>query len=339
MSQKDAATAVRLVCSALTLVGLAVAGCGPTAYKITPVPVDQTLDETVVLSEGGLAPPKIALIDVSGLLLNAPEPKLLCEGEHSVSLFTENLRKAVHDDSVRAIVIRINSPGGSVTAADLMYQEILRVRNHPKHAKPVVAIIMDLGASGGYYAACACDKIIACRTSVVGSIGVIMQLLNVRGTFDKIGMDAVTIKSGEMKDAGSPFRHMTDAERAVFQGLIDEFYDRFVSIVATGRPNLTEAKVREFSDGRVWTASQALELGLIDGIGTLHEAIGLAKEMAGLSRVRVVTYHRPLAWKPTVYAEAPAGPASSQFNVLNVNMAGRLLNPQPMFMYLWSPGL
>lgn len=312
------------------------AGCGPTSYKITPVPADRTLEETVLIDEGGWAPAKIALVDLTGLILDAPEPKLLGEGEHPVSFLVEKLNKAAQDSSVRAIVLRINSPGGSVTASDIMYQEVLRVRRTIPHPKPVIAMVTDMAASGGYYVACACDEIVAYRTSVVGSIGVIMQTFNFKGTLDKIGVQTLAIKSGAMKDAGSPFRPLTDAEKERFQTIIDDFFDRFVEVVSDGRPRLDAAQVRALADGRVWTAKEALDLGLVDRIGTLRDSIAAAKQRIGAKNVRVVTYHRPLDWKPNIYAEAPTGVTNNYG--LNVTVPGGLFDPSPRFLYLWMPG-
>ena len=201
------------------VVSVSAAGCAPSAYKIEPVPIDRSLEETVLIDEGGLNTPKIALIEVQGILLDTPPRQLFGEGENPVALLVENLARAEKDDRVRAVLLRINSPGGSVTASDMMYQEILRLRKGTGRPKPVVAVITDVGASGGYYIACACDEIIANRTSVVGSIGVIMQGFNLKGTLDKIGVETVAIKTGKMKDAGSPFRKMTDEEQRVFQGI------------------------------------------------------------------------------------------------------------------------
>ncbi len=332
---KSADVRCRLACLTIVLLG---AGCAPSAYKIEPVPPDRSLEESVLVDEGGFAAPKIALVDISGLLLNGPAPKLLGEGENPVALLVENLTRASRDRRVRAVILRINSPGGSVTAADMMYHEVLRVRRSGESPKPVLAMITDVGASGAYYIACGCDQIVASRTSVVGSIGVIMQTFNFKGTLDKIGTEAVTIKSGRLKDAGSPFRGMTDEERKVFQGLIDSFYDRFIEVVADGRPRLSAERIRQIADGRVWTSQQALELGLIDQIGTLWDGIEATKKLANVARARVVTYHRPLAWKPNIYAGPAEGGTINNYSLLNVNVPERLLLPAPMFLYLWSPG-
>ncbi len=320
----------------LTVFVAAGAGCGPTAYKITPVPVDRDLEEQALIDEGGWSPAKIVLIDVSGLLMNAHEFALLGEGEHVVSMFVEQLDKAAADKNVRAVVLRINSPGGSVTASDLMYSEVMHFKERTKHERPVVAVMMDLAASGGYYLACSADEIVAHPTTVTGSIGVIMQMFNVSGTMSKIGVTTDAITSGEMKDAGSPFRKLTPEEREVFQSLVNEFYARFVHVVAEGRPGLDEEQVRKLADGRVWSAEQARELGFVDRIGTLRDAIASLKEKLAAKKVRVVTYKRPLGWKPNIYAEPPAGP--TQFNVLSVNLPRGWPLPVPQFLYLWAPG-
>jgi len=317
-----------------SLLPLVVAGCGPTGYKITPIPVDKTLEETELERESLFASDKIVLIDVEGVLMNKTRRGLLSEGEHPVSLLLEKLHKAEKDSSVRGIVLRINSPGGSVTASDLMYREILEVRGRSK--KPVATVMMDVAASGGYYIACATDHIIALPTTVTGSIGVIMQMFTVRRTLDKLGVTPYTIKSGPNKDAGSPFKDMTDGERAIFQSLIDDFYGRFLAVVKAGRPKLTEGKIRELADGRVYTAQQALEAGLIDEIGSVRRAVDWVREKSGAGKIRLIAYNRPLAWKPNIYARAPVSD-SEPVRTLQIQLPSWLRNGTPRFMYLWAP--
>lgn len=311
-------------------------GCGPTAYKITPVSASRDLIENTVLAEGGLFPGKIVLIDVEGLLLNGKEFQLLGQGENPVATFVEKLDKAAADPSVRAVVLRINSPGGSVTASDIMYAELIRFRKRFKGEKPVVAVMMDVAASGGYYIACAADRIVAHPTTVTGSIGVIMQMINFTGTMNKLGINADAITSGPMKDAGSPFRPMTGEERAVFQSIVDQFYDRFVAVVAAGRPDLDEARVRELADGRVYSGPQAMELGFVDEVGTLKSTFAHLKDVLDLDKIKVVTYQRPYAYKPNVYADAPAGPP--QVNLVNIQLLRQWPYPETQFLYLWMPG-
>ncbi|MFQ6048759.1 MAG: signal peptide peptidase SppA, partial [Phycisphaerae bacterium] len=295
--------------------------------------VEKRLQETVVIREQGLWPAKIALIDVSGILVDQRRPELLGEGEHPVSLLAEKLDKAASDRAVKAVVVRINSPGGSVTASDLIHHQIrsFKVRT----GKPVVAVLMDVAASGAYYVACACDKIIAHPTTVTGSIGVLMQTVSFAGLMQKLGIRSEAIKSGPRKDAGSFLRDLTPEERQIFQRLIDEFHQRFIETVAAGRPKLSKRRVAELADGRVYSAKQALELGLVDQIGTLADAVAEAKRRAGLRRANVVIYHRPLGWRPNVYAAWPGQGAT--MSLLNVQLPGWPVPTTPQFMYLWSP--
>jgi protease IV len=320
---------------AVAALSVLLAGCGQGAYKITPVPTDRTLEESVVMDEGGLFPPKIALIEVEGLLMDSPRRSLFSEGENPVSFFVEKLDKAAKDKGVKAVILRINSPGGGVTASDLMYSEVLHFKERTQGKRPVVAMMLDVAASGGYYVACSADEIVACPTTITGSIGVIMQMVNFAGTMAKIGVKADAITSGKMKDAGSPLRELKPEEKEIFQTLVNQFFDQFVRVVATGRPGLDEQKVREIADGRVYSGKQALELGLIDRIGTLRETVAEVKKKIGAKKVRVVDYHRPLGWKPNIYAESPATPA--QLNLINVTLPEAWPQMEPQFMYLWAP--
>lgn len=324
----------RLFSAAVLASSLSLAvGCGPTSFKITPVPADRTLRERVLLRGEGFFAPKIALIDVDGILLNTQTGNLFTEGEQPVATLTEKLARARKDKRVKAVVLRINSPGGSVTASELMHSEIVKFKQ--RTGKPVIAVFMDVAASGGYYIACACDEIIAHPSTVTGSIGVIMQMFNVAGTMQKLGITADAIKSGPNKDAGSPFRNMTPAERGLFQTMVNQFYEDFLKVVEAGRPDMEPDKIRELADGRVYTAAQALEHGLIDRIGTLDDAIRTCMKRTGLETAHLVTYHRPLAYKPNVYARAPAG---TNDRTLTLALPGWLTSPTPRFMYLWAPG-
>jgi protease-4 len=196
---------------------------------------------------------------------------------------------------------------------------------------PVVASILDVGASGGYYVALAADRILAHPTTVTGSIGVLMLTVNAGGLLEKIGVSAGYVKSGEFKDMGSPFRSLRPEERALFQDLIDRFYGRFVELVARSR-KLDEARVRAFADGRIHTASQALALGLIDQVGYVEDAIAAARSAAGLGEASVITYHRPRQYRATIYSsgETPA-PAAG------IPDLARLVVTGPRFLYLWWP--
>lgn len=325
---------VLLVCLALVAV---LGGCAPVSFLITPVTRERGLEEFEVVRESIWADKKIALLDVDGVLRNVRERTFVGPaGENPVALFAEKLEKAAKDERVKALVLRVNSPGGGVTATDLMYTELQRFKR--KTGKPVIAALLDGAASGGYYVACAADTIYAHPTSVTGSIGVVMVAPEFSGTMDKLGIRANVIKSGELKDAGSMFREMTDEERAVFQRIIDAMYARFLDVVAAGRPGLARERLERLADGRVYLAAEAKEHGLIDELGTLHDALGAAKKAAGLDGkpVVVVEYARPLSHRPNVYAQSPETPA--QVNLINLELPAWLEGPSPNFMYIWAPG-
>jgi protease-4 len=302
-------------------------------FVITPSRVCGPLKETVVAdSRSCLCCNRIALIDVEGMILNAKTTPLFCSGENPVSLFRERLDEAADDPRVKAVVLRINSPGGAVTASDIMYQDLLNFRRDTH--KPVVACMMDVAASGAYYLAMGCDTVYAHPTTVTGSIGVIMSLYNATGLFTKLGVSSDPIKSGPNKDLGNPARPMTDEERAILQGMVDSFYNQFVQIVATNR-HLPEQRVRALADGRVYTGVDACNLGLVDHIGYLEDAIDAARCMAGIKDANVVAYDRGNGYRGSIYAAIPKIP--SEIN-LKLDVPG-LKDHGATFMYLWEPGV
>ncbi len=315
---------------ALSLAGLiALSGCSLVTLDFQPK--IKPLEEETVEGKGSS---KILLLDLSGVLseelpsfsLGAPPPRVPL-----LARVREELRKAEEDDRVRALIVRINSPGGTITASDILYHELLAFKARRK--VPVIAAIMDVGASGGYYAALAADTIVANPTTVTGSIGVVMVTVNAQGLMEKIGVAPLAIKSGPMKDAGSPFRSLTESERAVFQAIIDEMYGRFVGLIVKAR-KLPEDRVRALADGRVYTAEQALRLGLVDRIGYLEDVVALARESAGLSEARVVMYHRPKEYRANIYS---ATPTTSTAESTLAQFAAALGGGGPRFLYLWWP--
>lgn len=320
---------------ALLLTAILATGCVPTSFLVTPVPTARALDEQVVRRDSLWAAHKVALVDADGLLINSRQDSLLGRGENPVAVFTEKLRKAEQDPWVKAVVLRVNSPGGTVTASDLMYTELRRFRE--RSGKPVVACMLDVAASGGYYIACAADRIYAHPTTVTGSIGVIMHLPEFTGTMAKLGVAVNVIKSGAMKDAGSMYREMKPKERQYFEHLVDQMYGRFVDVVAKSRTELDRAALKPLADGRVYLGSEAVELGLVDGVGTVHDAISAAQARAGLTEtpIQVVLYKRALAHRPNVYAAHE--PAPAQVNLINVTLPDWLA-ASPQFLYLWAPG-
>jgi protease-4 len=310
---------------------LIVSGCSVLTIDLQPR--IRPLEETTVEGEGAA---KIVMLDLSGVLgEDLPGISLTTPPPHVPLLarVQEELRKAEQDERVKALIVRINSPGGTITASDTLYREIYEFKQRTK--LPVIAMIMDVGASGGYYAALAADTIVAHPTAVTGSIGVVMLTVNAQGLMEKIGVAPLAIKSGPMKDAGSPFRALSPDERAVFQGIIDDMFSRFVGLIVKAR-KLPEARVRSFADGRVYTAEQALALGLVDRVAYLDQAIEMARQAAGVKEARVTMYHRPREYRASIYAETPAAQSSAQTAVTQLTSL-LSANTGPRFMYLWWP--
>ncbi len=306
---------------------------GCSFISISLIPPVEPLRETTVSGSGK---DKILIVDISGIISEERRQGLagLSDEPDMVARIKEDLKKAARDKQVKAIILRINSPGGTVTASDMLYHEIGQFKKNTD--MKVIACIMDLGASGGYYVAVSADKIIAHPTTVTGSIGVIMLNLSVEGLLQKIGVKDTSIKTGEYKDMGSPLKTMTEEERKIFQGVMDTLYERFLSVIAESRKALSPEKLRALADGRIYTANQALEFGLIDQIGYLDEAILLAKEDAGLTEARVVMYHRPGTYKNNIYSQL-GNSGFGAINLLNIDLKSFVNSGTPSFMYLWAP--
>jgi protease-4 len=308
-------------------------GCGTGAYQIQMIPKDQKLKESELARDKG-ARDKIVVIDVDGALFNSRQDSWMRQGVNPVSEFLDKLDKAAADKSVKAVVLRINSPGGSVAAADMMYHSLGQFKE--KKDVPVVAFMMDLACSGAYYLACGTDGMVAQPSTVTGSIGTIMQTVSIEGTMKKIGVKTVAIKSGELKDMASPLHELSDKERVVLQGIIDGFYEQFLGVVEQGRPGLEAEAIRTLADGRVYTAPQAKKAGLIDKVGYADTAIDWAKQMGGIEKAKVVMYHRPLWTKPNIYSDTQS---HSGGPLVNIDLPEFLDAGRTQFLYLWQPEL
>ncbi|MBF0530619.1 MAG: signal peptide peptidase SppA [Deltaproteobacteria bacterium] len=234
----------------------------------------------------------------------------------------EALDRYRQSSKVKAIIIRIDSPGGGVAATQEIYKEIEKV----KKEKKVVAAMGSVAASGGLYIASAADKVFANPGTVTGSIGVIMQMLNMEEIVGKIGLKPVVIKSGKFKDAGSAFRPMTDEDKAVFQKIVDQLYMQFVRDVAKGR-RLDPEKVKTMADGRIYTGEEAKTLGLVDELGNFEDAVAFAQKIAGISGRRHLIYPpKKESWLKELFS-----------NQLGFNVLPEW--PRPLsFQYLYSPG-
>ncbi len=209
---------------------------------------------------------RVALIRVEGIILDSKET-------------IEQLKRYGEDNSVKAIVLRVDSPGGGVVPSQEIYEEIKKIRE--KGEKKVVVSMGSVAASGGYYIACPADKIVANPGSITGSIGVIMELANIEGLLEKIGVKSIVIKSGRHKDIGSVMREMSAEEKEILQKVLDDVHNQFIEAVVAGR-GIKEEEVRNIADGRIFTGRQAKEMGLVDEIGNLEDTIKLAAQISGI---------------------------------------------------------
>jgi protease-4 len=218
--------------------------------------------------ELSLSTEKVAIVPIEGEILDARETLDL-------------LHRYAKNATVKAIVVRINSPGGAIAPSQEIYAAIRRTRR--ESGKPIVASMDSVAASGGFYIAAACDQIIANPGSITGSIGVILQWFNTKDLVQWAKMKPETITSGAMKDAGSPYRDLTESERQYFQHIVTQLHSQFVRAVAEGRHGkISEAEVARLADGRVFTGEEALALKLIDGLGTIDDAVSAAAKSAGI---------------------------------------------------------
>lgn len=220
---------------------------------------------------------RVGVITIEGAISASGEQSLLGPVIGGVRATMEQLRNAAKDDAIKAVVLRINSPGGSAAASQELYQEVKRLSD----TKPVVVSMADVAASGGYYIAAPADRIVANGSSVTGSIGVRMEYLHFYELMERYGMGAGNLTTGPYKDTGSPFRPMREDERKLLQTMLDDMYQQFVAAVAEGR-DMDPAEVRRLADGRVYTGEQALEAGLIDEIGNFYRAVEIAGELGGI---------------------------------------------------------
>jgi protease IV len=323
--------------------GAFLVGCGGRTIRIDLVPVQDRLESQVIESAdaGWFTTDKIAMVNVSGLIANAKSGGLLAAGQNPVSDFRETLDAIAQDPSVKAVVLRINSPGGTVTASAMMYHDLLEFK--AKTHKPVVVCMMDICASGGYYLSCAGDYRIAYPTTITGSIGVIMETLNLNGTLHKLGIAEEAVKSGPNKDMGSPFKEPADADhplsesdRALLQGIVNQFYDGFKNVVKASPNHIKDADWPMLTDGRVVSGTDAEKYGLIDQVGTLDTAILKAKEMAHVSKAKIVAYTRHDETRGSIYATNKN--VQPQMNLVNIDLGIGDLIPrgESQFFYLWT---
>jgi len=279
---------------------LGLAGCLPNTITLTLGGSGGQLTSSRVMGEGT---PKIALIDLRGLITETSSPGLFDTGGNMVDAFLARLDLARKDAGVKAVIVRINSPGGSVVASELLYSELRRFREET--GKPVIASMGEVAASGGYYIALAADEIVADASSATGSIGVLIQTVNASEGLGRLGIVSRSVVSGPNKAIASPFEPMREAHYAILQQMVDEMYERFTDRVRDRRPGMPESTFAEATDGRVYTGARAVELGAVDHVGGLREALDRALALADLPKATLIKYHTKGAAPRTAYAMMP----------------------------------
>lgn len=304
---------------------------------------------------------KIAIIEVDGVLLNMNMVGMSSFGENPVELFRERLQAVAKDPCVKAVVLRVNSPGGGVTACDIMRQDLANFRE--RTGIPVVACLMDVGTSGAYYAILPSDRIVAHPTSITGGMGVIFNRYSLTTAMEQFNVFYKPIKAGKNIDTGTCADLATTdnssedgesadtksaddqaedggskddgrADTAILQPMANEYHVRLREAVLSARPEAAEHADVIF-DGRIFTATQGVELDLIDDVGYIDDAVNLASELAGISGAKLVMYHRCNDIARTLYASTPNVPLHSQ--MLPFSVPGLERSKLPTFLYLWQP--
>ena len=311
----------------LLVLAVIVSGCATINFG----PSLGELKEVTVEGEG---PGKILLVNIDGVINN--QKGRTFSGSTLRLGMVEEIRsiveKAEKDDEIKALLIKMNSPGGTVTASDIIFHLLKTYKD--KRKVRIYIQVMDLAASGGYYIALAGDEIIAHPTSLIGSIGVIALKINLQELMTKIGVSWEIVKSGDKKDFMSPFRSFTTEERELFQGAIDRLHNRFVTLIAKNRSALDISQVQPLADGRVFDAEQAKDLKLIDHIGYVTDTVHRIKSDLNNSNLKLVTYHRNNDFQGNIYSQFQK---PTSFNLINLDLGFNPNALSPYFLYIWSP--
>lgn len=325
---------VLLVVGGIFLVGAMIMGLGAAAAAggsefSAGTREGQFRFREITVRQGG--PAKIIVIPIEGIISSGGFAAM----NDPVEGYKAQLDKITKDGNAVAVILTINSPGGGITATDIMHKATLDFKR--RTGRPVVACLMDVAASGGYYLACASDKIVCHSSTLTGSIGVLMPLYDVTGLMSKVGVKARFVTSGKFKNMGSPFVEKTPevlkAEHQMLQTMVNEMYEQFVTVVAEGR-KLPRPKVRELADGRVYSGVEALELKLVDQIGYFDDAVDSAEKLASASRAKVVVYRRVISFVDLFTGQASA----ERSRVLSIDSLLRRSYGSPLYLWL-MPGV
>jgi len=313
------------------VLALALGGCAGPRIKLFATQADP-LQEYALEGKGA---EKILVVPIQGIISDSPQEGLLRTRPSVLQETVSHLRKAEQDPQVKAVVLQLDSPGGSVTGSDVLYHEILRFKE--RTGRKVVAVLMDVAASGAYYVALPADRILAHPTTVTGSVGVIFVRPKVAGLLEKIGVGVEVSKSGTLKDIGSPFRATTADEEAIFQTMTDRLAQRFLELVRVHR-RLDAAEMQKVSSARVYLADDARALRLVDAIGYMPDALAEARQLAGLPEdAKVVVYRRTEYPDDNVYNPVTAYEGNRPAVLFDTGLSSLLPSLTSGFYYLWYP--
>jgi len=286
------------------------------------------MDEEII--QDGSPQERIAVINLNGTIQNIETPPLATAG-YNHSFLLDSIDTAAEDPTVQAIVLKVDSPGGGVTESAEIHRKITELQ--ADYDKPVYVSMGNTAASGGYYVSAPADKIFANESTLTGSIGVIMQSMNFSGLAEKYGIEFNTIKSGKHKDIMSPTREMTKEENKIMQSMIDEMYDEFVDVIVEGR-DLSEEHVREIGDGRVYTGKQAVEVDLVDEIGSFEDTINELMEDYDLNDAQVIQYDLgPGYWTQFLMSAKNIFDGDSNEIKTIMNLISESDQPRAMYLY------
>ncbi len=314
------------------IAGLFINGCMFPTVKLFTDASDPLKEFTLEGEEEG----KVLMIPVYGIISDISKKGMIQTEPSLVQDIVSQLKLAEEDSEIKAVLFKIDSPGGSVTASDVLYHEIKSFKE--RTGVKVTAVIMNVAASGGYYMALPADYIVAHPTSVTGSIGVIFLKPKFYGLMEKIGVDVKVNTSGENKDMGSPFRKETKAEDKIFQSLTDSLGKRFIDLVVENR-GVSQKVVKDISTARIYLAGEALKLGLVDEIGYISDAISKTKELAGLDeKSKVVVYRRVEFPDDNLYNTQTRFQGKS-YSLIDLGLPDMTMLSRPGFYYLWSAGI
>jgi protease-4 len=312
----------------IVLIAVAMAA-GCSLPQINLFPQEGPLKEVVL---EGTAQDKVLVISIDGPISDKPKEGLLKSRPGMVQEVVSHLKLAEKDPKIKALLLKVNSPGGPVTASDILYHEISAFKE--RSGVKLVVSMMDVAASGGYYLSLPADWIMAHPTTLTGSVGVIFMRPGVSGFMEKFGFDVNVSKSGDQKDMGSPFRATNAEDEAIFQELTDQMADRFYSLVQKHR-RLTPEQMRHVTTARIYLAPDAKQLGLVDEVGYLKDAVAKAKSLAGIGAdAKVVIFRRDESQEVHIYnTAAQTGGTSPELGVPNLSRLAGM--PEAGFYYIW----